>query len=110
MSAKIRINSDRSLIEIETPEGEIFGPMECPQDEKDEDGDLLLAEPIFCTDEENPDSPAYICVVSEYEGLRTNTVYQLVPITTEVQLDAELEEDEDEEEEEDDDGGVLVNG
>ena len=104
MSAKIRINSDSSLLEIETPEGDVYGPLEFP--EPDNGGDLgEVADPIFLVDEDNPEN-SFIATVSAYEGLKPNTLYRLVPVETEVELNAELEEDDEEDEEEE--GDVLV--
>lgn len=100
MPAKIRTNPDESLLELETPEGIVFGPMEMPEGE---DGEP--AEPIFIVDEDNPTGPAYIATVSAYEGLKPNTIYQLVEVVTELHTDMELELEEDEE-----DGGTLSEG
>lgn len=101
MPGKFRINADSSLVEIETPEGDVYGPLEMPTAElMDEDAD-----PIFLVDEDNPEN-SFIATVSEYEGLKANTLYRLVPVETELELNAELEEDEDDEEEEG--GDVLV--
>ena len=99
MSAKIRINSDSSLLEIETPEGDVYGPLEFPEAPDDETED-----PIFLVDEDNPEN-SFIATVSAYEGLKPNTLYRLVPVETEVELNAELEEDDEEEE---GDGDVLA--
>jgi hypothetical protein len=100
MPAHIRTNPDESLIELETPEGIVFGPLGMP---KDEDGEP--AEPIFLVDEDNPGGPAYIATVSAYEGLEPNCVYQLVKVVTEVETGVDLEEDDDDD---DDDDGILV--
>ena len=105
MPAKIRINPEETLVELETPEGVVFGPLEMPEDE---DGEP--AEPIFMVDDENPSGPAYIALVSAYEGLKANTVYQLVEVVTELEKDVDLDDDEDDEDEDDEDGGVLVEG
>jgi len=102
MPAIIRKNSDNTILELETPEGVVFGPMEMPEEQ---DGEP--AEPVFLVDDENPNGPAYIATVSEYEGLKANTVYQLVPVVTEVEQNAELE-DPDDEDDEDDEDGILV--
>jgi hypothetical protein len=99
MSAKIRINSDSSLVEIETPEGDIYGPMEMPTAELEGED----ADPILLLDEDNP----YIATVSEHKGLKAHTVYRLVPVETTLELNVEMEE-EDDEEEENEDGGVVV--
>jgi len=98
MSARLRFNPDKTIVEIETPEGETVSV------NIDDDEDV----PIFVVNEDNPDDPAYVAIAAKYKGLRANTVYKLVPVQTIVELNAELEEDEEEEDEED--GGVLVNG
>lgn len=102
MTATIRTNSDETLVEIETPEGIVFGPLPMPEGD---DGEP--AEPIFCVDDEDPDAAAYIVTVSAYEGLKPNTMYKLVPVETVIETKAELTE-EDDEEEEDEEGGILV--
>jgi hypothetical protein len=102
MPAKMRINSEETLVELETPEGDVLGPLDIYDEEED-------AEPIFIVDEDNPNAPAYVAIVAEYEGLKARTVYQLVEVVTEVETGVDLEgEDEDEDDEDEEDGGVLV--
>jgi hypothetical protein len=94
MSAKISFNPENTLVEIETPEGS-YGPMDVP-----DEGD-----PIMLVDEEDPNALSYICIVGEYEGLKANTLYKLVPVETTVEENVDFDDDEEEEEEDDE---VLV--
>ena len=102
--SKLTFNPDKSLVEIETPTGEVLDPVPVSFDE---DGTL---DPIFLVDEENPDAPAFVAIAGEYAGLKTNTIYQLIPVLTEVEEGADLEADDDDDaflnddEDEDDDG------
>ncbi|MFZ1005573.1 MAG: hypothetical protein WAN65_01970 [Candidatus Sulfotelmatobacter sp.] len=89
MPAKLRFNSDKSLVEIETPAGESFGPMEIPEDHI-----------IMLCDEDEPQNPAYVAVVGDYDGLDAFKLYQLVLVSTEVEEDVSLVEETEEEEEE----------
>jgi hypothetical protein len=103
MPARIRTNPDETLVELETPEGDILGPLEI----YDEDGE---GEPIFIVDEENPNAPAYVAIVAEYDGLLVKQVYQLVPVVTEVELNAELEDPDDDDEDDDEDVPLIGDG
>lgn len=80
--AKLRFNADKTLVEIENPAGESFGPMEIPEDKI-----------IMLCDEDEPQNPAYVAVVGDYDGLAANTLYQLVPVQTEVEEGVELVEE-----------------
>jgi hypothetical protein len=94
--AKLTFNPDKSLVEIETPSGEVLDPIEVSFDE---DGNL---DPIFLVDEENPDAPAFVAIAGEYAGLKTNTIYQLIPVLTEVEEGVDLEADDEEDDEDED--------
>lgn len=91
MPAIIRWNSDRTIVEVVTPEGTTFGPMA-------HDGDPQ----VLCTDDDNPTVPAYNAVIGEVDGLETGRVYRLVPVDTETEEGAELELGEDDEDDEPD--------
>ena len=95
--AKIRINPDRDIVEFVTPEGEAF-----QSDEDAFDNFSVIA---------IEDGPAYLAVVGDYEGLKSNTIYRLTEVPTELEEDAVItdedilagfEEEEDDEAEEDD--------
>lgn len=81
-TAILRINPDRTHVEVETPDGTEFGPSEIPKD------GLLV-----CVDDEGDGTDACVAVVGEYAGLPGNTVYRLVPIETMVEDDCELDLD-----------------
>lgn len=92
MSAKLRFNPDKSLVEIELPDGQVLDPMETPAAEDDDPIVMLV-------DEEDENAPSHLAVIGEYPGLRTQTVYQLIPVETSVEFDVDLDEEDEEEEE-----------
>jgi len=90
MKATLRFNPDETLLEAVTPDGTEF------QSEWPEDGILILA---------SEDGDDYLVCVSEEHGLDVNTVYRLVPVSTEVEEDVDITLDEEGDEEGDDDEG-----
>lgn len=80
MPAKIRKNPEQTAVEITTPEGEVYlDDMEDPV--------------LFCCE----DQRKFIAVVGENDyGLKPDAVYELVPVETLVEPDAELEVESDE--------------
>lgn len=88
-NAKLRTNPDLTLVEIETPEGETFGPE-------------VIEDEIIC----KGDGKAYLAAVGEHDCLDPDSLYELVKVETDIERDVELEEEEDgedvEEDEEDD--------
>ena len=84
MNAKIRINPEKTLFEVTTPDEEVYGPLELDEDPF-----------AICADE----GTGFLAVTGENDyGLEVNRVYQLVPVETEVELDALITEEDDEEE------------
>ena len=76
MAATIRWNSEQTLYEIETPEGDVF------TDSKDKGDPTAL---LVCDD-----GTAYLGVLEEMEGLKLNTLYRLVEVPTAVEPDVEI--------------------
>jgi hypothetical protein len=90
-SAKIRVNPDCSLVEIEA-EGVTFEPEDYP-----EQGDFVLVA--------DPDTGiGHLALLEDIGPLKGGVVYRLTPVSTEVEENAEFEEDDEDE----DDGDVLV--
>jgi hypothetical protein len=91
---KLRYNEDYSLFEAILPNGSEFDPEEVP------DSGIQVIE--------DPDDPTqnYLAVLVNYDGddsnLEANTLYQLTPISTDIEDNCEFEEVEDEEGEEED--------
>ncbi|MBF6570517.1 MAG: hypothetical protein IVW54_16745 [Candidatus Binataceae bacterium] len=81
--ALIRVNPERTLVEVETPEGEEWGPEPWPEDQ------LLIL-----SDEEDPDGESYVAVLDGYGNLEPNTLYKLVKVTTLTEEDDLTEEEE----------------
>ena len=81
--ATLRFNPDESLIEAILPDGQEYGPASC-------DEDLVVFSDV--------DEPlnAYLAVLSDdYEGLTRNTLYHLVPVTTVVEANVDMDETDD---------------
>lgn len=97
MAAKIRINSELTAVEFETPEGEIF-----LSEELGDDGHLDALD--YYTVLIKPGLPAYLGVAGDFEGLKSNTLYKLVEVKTELEegADIELDDEDDEDGEEED--------
>ena len=83
--AKIRINPEHTAFEFITPDGESYSAGEEAMDD--------------CT----VLGSSYLAVAGEFEGLKSNTMYKLVEISTEVEEGADIEDDEDEDEDEEGD-------
>lgn len=93
--AVIRSNPDETLVEIETPDGEFFGPEDWP-----DDGIMV------CADDQDP-SKCYLAVLDDdYGALKANTLYQLVPVSTLTEEVDDFEEETEEEEEEGEEGSA----
>ena len=92
----IRVNPERTLVEVDTPDGDSWGPEPYPA--SDEDGLIILS------DEDKPGDASYVAVCDGYGNLKPNTIYQLVEVGTILEEDAALTEgDEDEDDDDDDD-------
>lgn len=72
--AVIRMNPEKTAIEIETPDGQEWGPLPWPPDQL-----VVMAQ---------QGGEAFLAVLEGYEGLKSNTVYALI------EVDTLLEEDE----------------
>ena len=83
--AKIRINPEHTAFEFITPDGESYSA----GSEAMDDCTVL--------------GSSYLAVAGEFEGLKSNTMYKLVEIPTEVETAADIEDDDDEDDEEEDD-------
>ncbi len=67
----IRVNPDRSQVEIETPQGDVFG---CDYPGDEEDNIIVIAD--------DPNN-AYLAVLEGgHEQLTANTLYRLTPVST----------------------------
>jgi hypothetical protein len=80
--ATLRYNPDRSLCELQigTSEDDIWGPLDAS-----EAGHVLV-------DEET--GKAYYLALTDDEGLASDTLYELEPVTTDLEEGAEIEETE----------------
>lgn len=87
-TALIRMNPEKTLIEVETPDGEEWGPIEWPADQL-----------VVCAAE---GQEPFVVVLEGYEGLKANTCYALVEIPT------LIEEDEIDPDGDDPDGGEEI--
>ena len=87
----IRVNPERTFVEVDTPDGESWGPEPYPG--SDEDGLIILS------DEDKPGDASYVAVCDGYGNLKPNTIYQLVEVGTVVEEDETVGVDEDDEEE-----------
>ncbi len=92
--AILRMNPARTLIEMETPEGAEWGPLDWPEDQL-----------VVCADPEGGD--AYLAVLDGYEGLEANTIYKLVKIETVTEEDDHLGEDVDDDEDDTEDAAAV---
>lgn len=91
----IRVNPDRTLVEVDTPEGIEWGPETWPGSE--DDSMLILS------DEDAPGEPSYVVILDGYGNLKPHTMYRLTEVPTsmeEAELSEEDVDDEDDEEEE----------
>ena len=86
--AKIRINPEHTVFEFITPDGESY----CAGSEAMDDCTVL--------------GSSYLAVAGEFEGLKSNTMYKLVEISTEVETDADIEDDDDEDDEDEEEEAV----
>lgn len=81
-TAIVRINPERTNLAVERPDGTVFG------DTYEPGSYLMLA------DEDTPDDDCpCIVVMGDYPGLKSNTVYRLVPIDTMIEEGADLDDD-----------------
>jgi len=78
MPAILRINPDRTVFEVVTPEGTQFGP-----EETDEESSVL----------EDQEGACFMVVFEGYEILKPNTVYRLVEVETMVEEVDEFDDD-----------------
>jgi hypothetical protein len=92
-TAVIRMNPEKTLIEIETPDGEEWGPLDWPADNL-----------IVCAEE---GQDAFVAVLEGYDGLKSNTVYQLVEVAT-LTEEAEIDPDGDDDDDGPDDGEEVA--
>jgi hypothetical protein len=82
MPAKIRKNADGTLYEITTPDGEEYQEKPKP----DENGEI---DPYLVCNE----GRSYLAVIAENDDdLKPGAVYELVPVETIVEENAEIEE------------------
>lgn len=84
-TAILRVNPERTLVEIDSPDGQEWGPESWPEDQI-----------IILSDEEKPASDSYVAVLDGYGNLKPNTLYKLVEVATLVEeddLDGDDEED-----------------
>lgn len=95
----LRVNPERTLVEVDTPEGIEWGPEPYPA--SDEDGLIILS------DEDTPGEPSYVAVLDGYGNLKPNTIYQLVEVSTLLE-EAELTEDDDDDQGDDDEEEETV--
>jgi hypothetical protein len=97
MSATIRINPEKSLVEVEI-DGVSFEPEDFPEtcDECGFPGGFKLV-----VDSES--GIGYIAMIEEVGGMAAGTVYRLSPIHTKLEEGVDLESDDEE-----DDGEILV--
>jgi len=84
--AVIRVNPERTLVEMDTPDGEEWGPNEWPEDQL-----------VVLSDETKPGSKSYVAVLDGYGSLKPNTIYELVEVATLTEED-EITDDGDEDE------------
>src|SRR5262245_10412445 len=89
----IRVNPDRTLAEIVTPEGEEWGPETYPAG--DEDSLIIMS------DEDKPGEPSYVAVLDGYGNLKPFTLYRLTEVGTSME-ETELSEDDLDDDDEDD--------
>lgn len=83
--AVLRVNPERTLVEIDSPDGEEWGPEPWPEDQI-----------IILSDESKPESDSYVAVLDGYGNLEPNTLYKLVKVTTLVEEDDITEGDDEE--------------
>ena len=81
----LRVNPDRTLVEIDTPDEQEWGPEPWPEDQL-----------IVLSDEDSPESKSYVAVLDGYGNLKPNTIYELVEVSTLVE-EEDLDGEDDEE-------------
>jgi hypothetical protein len=74
--AVIKMNPEKTLVEIETPDGQEWGPLAWPSDQL-----VVMSQ---------QGSEAFLAILEGYDGLKSNTVYALVEVETLVEEDDTL--------------------
>ena len=94
MSATLRINEEQTDYELQLPDSEdvVTGEIDLDEESGEVSPDIIHPD---------GDTPGYLVIPGNVEGLKTYGVYQLVPVEVVLELNADLDDDDEDDEDED---------